>query len=115
MLRAAAPRSCCALRDAAAPGARLATGPEMALALDQAIRKGTGAFVLDLNELEFLDSSGVGVLLRARAGLVREARPLVIVCPPGPVRRVIEIAGLDRLLLLYDSHADVPAALDPSA
>jgi anti-sigma B factor antagonist len=63
----------------------IATGPQLELALDKAIRESTGAFVVDLCELEFLDSSGVGVLLRARAWLVGEARPLVIVCPPGAV------------------------------
>lgn len=92
----------------------IATSPQLKLALDEAIRESTGAFVLDLCELEFLDSSGLSLMLRARAALAREARALAIVCPTGPVRRVMEVAGVDDLLFLYDSHADLAAALIPS-
>jgi len=92
----------------------IANSPQLKLALDNAIRESVGAFVLDLSEVEFLDSCGLNVVLRARWALAREARSLAIVCPPGPVRRVIEVAGVDDLLFLYDSHADVAAALIPS-
>jgi anti-anti-sigma factor len=92
----------------------IATSPRLKLALDTAIRESTGAFVLDLCELEFLDSSGLSLVLRTRAELARNARPLAIVCPPGPVRRVMEVTHVDDLLLLYDSHADVAAALAAS-
>jgi anti-sigma B factor antagonist len=67
--------------------------------------------VLDLCEVEFLDSSGLHLVLRARAALARDERQLAIVCPPGPVRRVMEVARVDDVLFLYDSHADVAAAL----
>ena len=59
-------------------------------ALDAAIRDSSGAFVIDLCDVEFLDSSGLSVLMRARALLGREERALAVVCPPGsratPVR-----------------------------
>lgn len=61
--------------------------------------------------MEFFDSSGLNLILLAGQALAREKRTLAIVCPPGPVRRVIEIAGADQVLSLYDSHADVAAAL----
>ena len=73
----------------------IATSPQLKLALDKAIRESVGAFVLDLCEVEFLDSSGLNLVLRARSALAREARPLAVVCPPGAVRRVMEIAGVD--------------------
>ena len=89
----------------------IATSPQLEFALDRAVRESTGAFVLDFSELEVLDSSGLSLVLRARAALARDARPLAIVCPPGPVRRVMEVAGVDDLLMLYDYHADATAAL----
>ena len=89
----------------------IATSPQLKLALDKAIRESTGAFVLDLCDVEFLDSSGLNLVLRARAALARDERPLAIVCPPGPVRRVMEVARVDDILFLYDSHADLAAAL----
>jgi anti-anti-sigma factor len=83
-------------------------------ALDAAIKTTVGAFVLDLCDLELLDSAGVRLLLHARALLAREERELAIVGPPDPVRRVFETTGVAELLPLYDSHADLQAALVPA-
>ena len=93
----------------------MASGPQFERAVDTAIRGSVGAFVLDLCDLEFLDSSGLSVVLRARAMLARDDRALAIVCPPGSVRRLMEMAGVADLLFLYDSRADVDAALLRSA
>ena len=82
-------------------------------ALDEAIRDSEGAFVIDLCDLEFLDSSGLSVLLRARALLGREERPLAVVCPPGPVRRLLDVSGAAELLFLYETREDAAAALVP--
>ena len=93
----------------------MASGPQLEEAVDAAIRASVGAFVLDFCDLEFLDSSGLTIVLRARAMLARDERALALVCPPGPVRRLLELAGVAELLFLYDSRADVDAALIPSA
>jgi anti-sigma B factor antagonist len=89
--------------------------PHLERALDAVIRDTAGAFVLDLCELGFLDSSGLRLLLRARALLAREDRALAIVCPPGPVRRLFELVGIADLLFLYASRQDAAAALVPAA
>ena len=85
--------------------------PFLEAALDAVIRDTAGAFVLDLCELEFLDSSGLRVMLRARALLAREDRELAIVCPPGSVRRLFALAGIADLLFLYASRDEAAAAL----
>ena len=92
----------------------IGTAPELTAALDAAIRESRGAFVVDLCDVAFLDSSGVSVLVRARAVLGREERPLVIVCPPGPARRVFEVAGIADLLALFDSREEAAASLQPA-
>ena len=88
--------------------------PALEQALDDAIRESSGAFVLDLCDVEFLDSSGLRVMLHARALLGREDRALAIVCPPGPVRRLFDVAGISDLLFLFGSREDAAAALVPA-
>jgi len=103
-----------------APGVRIRgeididTAPEVTTALDAAIRETRGALVVDLTDVAFFDSSGVHVLLRARAVLGREERALVIVCPPGPTRRLFEVAGIADLLAIYDSREHAAASLRPA-
>jgi anti-anti-sigma factor len=88
--------------------------PSLESALDATIRDTTGALVLDLCEAEFLDSRGLGAILRARALLAREDRALAIVCPSGPVRLLFEVAGIADLLFLYASREEAAAALVPA-
>jgi anti-anti-sigma factor len=89
----------------------MSTAPLLAEALDGAIRDSAGRFVLDLSDVAFLDSSGVNVLLRARALLGRADREIVVVCPPGQVRRVLELVGVDDLFALYGTREEAAAAL----
>jgi anti-anti-sigma factor len=92
----------------------LAAAAELELALDDAIRESRGDFVLDLSELGFLDSTGLRQILRARAWLARQDRALAVICPPGPVRRLFEQAGIADLLFLYDTREEAAAALVPT-
>jgi anti-sigma B factor antagonist len=90
------------------------TAPRLSEALDAAIRETRGAFVVDLCAVDFLDSSGVSVVVRARAMLGREDRALVVICPPGPARRIFEVAGIADLLALFESRARAAASLQPA-
>ena len=73
-----------------------------------------GAFVLDLTDVQFLDSSGLHALLRARALLAREDRPLALLCPPGTARRVLDLAGTLDTFAAYSSREALAAALVPA-
>jgi anti-sigma B factor antagonist len=87
----------------------LATAPELTAALEEGIRRTSGAFVVDLVAVDFLDSSGIACLVRARALLGRDDRALALVCPPGSVRRVLELTGIDELVPVYDSRDELTA------
>jgi anti-sigma B factor antagonist len=92
----------------------MGTAPALDDALAEAIRESDGALVVDLSGVEFLDSSGLQVLMRARALLGREDRALAVVCPFGRVRRVFELAGVSELFALYASREAALAALVPA-
>jgi anti-anti-sigma factor len=83
-------------------------------AIDAAIRESVGAFIIDLSDLHFIESTGLHVLLRARGLLSREDRQLAVVCPHGPVRRALELSGLSDQFALYGSRDEALAALVPA-
>jgi anti-anti-sigma factor len=51
--------------------------------------------LVDLSELTFIDSAGIGVIL-SFAGSRTGAQQVILVNPSEPVRRALEIAGLDQ-------------------
>jgi anti-sigma B factor antagonist len=89
----------------------LATAPALTAALEDGIRRSSGAFVVDLVAVDFLDSSGIACLVRARALLGRDDRALALVCPPGSARRVLELTGIDELVPVYGSRDELARAL----
>src|SRR5690349_10709067 len=91
----------------------LTGAPRIEEHVQSALLNGGGAFVLDLSELTFMDSTGVNALLRTRSLLGREGRDLVVVCPPGPVRRVLEIIGVVDMLAPFATREEAAAALVP--
>jgi len=53
---------------------------------------------LDLTEVDFIDSTGLGGLLELRSTLRAREVTLEIVAGDGPVRQAVEITGLGELL-----------------
>lgn len=72
-----------------------------------------GEFRLDLGGLTFMDSSGAQALVALHRRVESWGRRLVIVSPPGAVRRVLEVMGLDAVLDVRSSVSELD--FSPSA
>jgi anti-sigma B factor antagonist len=83
-----------------APQLRTALLAECAAAPDK--------LVVDLAEVEFIDSTALGVLIEARRKLGRDDA-FVLASPGAETRRALQISGLDQHFAVRDS---VDAALD---
>jgi anti-sigma B factor antagonist len=79
---------------------------EVGAALQEAGESGPERVVVDLGEVDFVDSTALGTLVEARKQLA-SAR-LVLAAPGRHVRRALEVAGL---LEHFDVHDSVDAAL----
>src|SRR5947209_16402202 len=66
--------------------------------------------VVDLSEVEFIDSTALGVLIEARSKL-NNRRAFLLAAPRLETRRALEISGLDRHFSVHDT---VPDALSSS-
>jgi anti-anti-sigma factor len=84
----------------------LATAPELEQLVNERI-DASQEVVIDLRGLDFMDSSGIRVLVAAHARAGRAGARLFIVRPePGSaVAKILEVAGLDRELNLLDDPA----------
>ena len=82
-------------------------------ALEFAVWGTAGAFVRDLTDVSFLDSTGLHALLRARAVLARENRSLALLLPPGTARRVLDLAGTLDTFATYATEEALAQALVP--
>jgi stage II sporulation protein AA (anti-sigma F factor antagonist) len=68
--------------------------------------------VLSLKELQFMDSSGLGVIL-GRYKLVKSRGGKMVVCDTHEsVKRLFELSGLFKILSLYDSERSAIDSLE---
>ena len=64
-----------------------------------------GNAILDLTEVEFIDSIGLGVVLKGATRFHRQDKQLVLVVPPeGRVARLLELSGLGQRLAVADTR-----------
>lgn len=66
--------------------------------------------IINLEKVAFMDSTGLGVLLGTLKRLKERDGHLAIVCPPGPVHRVLTLTGLHKVFSIYEALADVPTS-----
>ncbi len=96
----------------------LVTSPVLRQRVHDAVAEGRHSLVLDLSEVYFCDSSGVGVLIASRR-LIRSCRgELRLILPAqgaadgSHVNRVLGALGVRRL---FEVHPDLDSATDEEA
>jgi anti-sigma B factor antagonist len=68
------------------------------------------ALVVDLEEVRFIDSTALGVLIEARSRLA-DRSGFRLAAPGLETRRALEVSGLDRHFLVHDTVAEALAAV----
>jgi anti-sigma B factor antagonist len=86
--------------------ADLHTTPEIDRALQGAIALGATLVAVDLSEASFVDSTALAVMLRVHERLEGRGGRLVIVTDDRRFLRMLEISGLDRVLVVERRLAD---------
>jgi anti-sigma B factor antagonist len=74
----------------------LATVPKLRQVLDAHARSGQ-TMVIDLREIDFIDSMGLAALVRARHRAIARGAKLELVTPPEAVYKVFTLTRLDQL------------------
>jgi anti-sigma B factor antagonist len=86
------------------------TAPMLREHLDEHISEGRNHLVVDLQDVPFMDSTGLGVLV-GRLKLVRvNDGSLSLVCSSERILKVFSITGLDKVFQIYASLDDALAA-----
>lgn len=82
-----------------------ATLPELEAALPEVPE--TGALVLDLRRLAFMDSSGIRLVMNLDIRSRAQGWTLAIVSAPGPVQRVMDICRIPERVRTVPDPADL--------
>ena len=81
----------------------LLTAARFGAYVNEFVHRGRDDIVVDLIDTQFMDSAGLQILLSAQRRAARSGRALSVICPDGPVRRIIEMARLSETLGVLSS------------
>lgn len=96
------------------------TAPELERALEEAIADPGAAVMLDLCDCEFIDSTGIALIVRSWQRLDRDGGDggqgrLVLCSHNHQVRRLLQITGVESTISLHEQRDDALSELRGSA
>jgi anti-sigma B factor antagonist len=85
------------------------TAPDLDGALSDALADGRARVVVDLSDVTFLDSTGLGVLVKGLKGAREAGGWLHLVVTSERIRKIFDITGLDAAMPMFDTVDDALA------
>lgn len=83
------------------------TAPKLREVVVGAIEAGNTRLIIDIEGVDFLDSTGLGVLVGALKRVRADGGSLDIVCTSERLLRIFSITGLDKVFGLHASLDDI--------
>lgn len=85
------------------------TAPELEQGLEQALGESGASIMLDLSECEFIDSTGIALIVRAWQRLSNkddgsDGGRLVLCCDNHQVRRLLKITGVESSISMHEQR-----------
>ena len=81
----------------------VASAPEFHASLSDLIGKGSEVVMVDLSEVSFIDSSGLGALVGAEKEMRGAGHELRLVVTQPQITRLLELTGLDEVFTVVSS------------
>jgi anti-sigma B factor antagonist len=84
----------------------LGSAPKVYSLLWQAAKEGSSPLIINLEEVEFMDSSGLQVLLRLREKLQSKSKgiSILLVNPKPQIRKLFQLTGFDKLFSFFTDN-----------
>ena len=67
--------------------------------------------IIDLEEVQFIDSSGIGVILGRYKKIMHLKGKICLVGVQDPVKKLLELSGVLKILNIYDSEIEAVSCL----
>lgn len=92
-----------------------ATAPRLREALEAVMEQVDRPVVVDLSGCEFIDSTGLSLLVESQRRLAESDRSFAVCSVRPEVGRLLELTGIDTAIGLYETREEAASSLRPSS
>jgi len=85
----------------------LASGPALQQQLDRTFESGAELLIVDRRELEFMDSTGLSILVKAHQRAEENGQRFALVKGPQQVQRLFSLTGVSDRLTVVDAPEEL--------
>lgn len=76
-------------------------------ALMDLIDRGQKKFILNLEDIHYIDSTGLGTIAHSAQAIQNDKGEICVVCTKPQIKKIFEVSGLEeKNITLYDKEAD---------
>lgn len=81
------------------------TCPKLKKDLNDLMEKGNKLMILNLDSVQYIDSTGLGVIAHAAHALSKENGKLNVICSTPQVKKIFDVSGLSKKnVMLFDEE-----------
>jgi anti-sigma B factor antagonist len=87
------------------------TSPKVKETISELIDKGHYALVINLENVRYIDSTGLGVLIGGLKRVREHSGSVNLVCTNPQIKKIFDITGLSKIFGIYDNEKAACASL----
>lgn len=90
------------------------TSPSVKNTINELIENGCFNLIISLENVRYIDSTGLGVLIGAIKRVREHDGRIVLVCNNVQIRKIFAITGLVKIFEIFETQEEATKALSPS-
>ena len=72
------------------------TCPQLRVKLNELVESGNNSFILNLENIQYIDSTGLGTIAHTARSVESTNGKVCIVCTKNQIKKIFEVSGLDK-------------------
>ncbi|MGI6108617.1 MAG: STAS domain-containing protein [Eubacteriaceae bacterium] len=81
----------------------VATASPFRDALEQAVDSGAKEIFLDISDMEYIDSTGIGILIDMKKNIMEPDQEFVLIHPKRSIAKLFQLTGVDQIFRIVEA------------
>ena len=72
-------------------------------ALQKAVDSGTEEIYLDLSDMDYIDSTGIGILIDTKKNVMKPGQQFILIHPKRSIAKLFQLTGVDQIFQIAEA------------